>query len=100
MSYFYRGLVLLLFVWLSSESTVVAEEHKWVSANGSASVAADFLKLENGSVILRRTDTGKEIVVPLEKLDSDSQKLAATLSKKAVAPKPETTNKSPKYDDK
>ena len=100
MSYFYRELVLLVFVWLSSESTLVAEDHKWVSANGSASVAADFVKLENGSVTLRRTDTGKEIVVPLEKLDSNSRQLAATLSKKVVARKATTAAKSATYDDK
>jgi hypothetical protein len=53
---------------------------KWTDSSGTKTVEADFVKLEGIQLTLKSSD-GKEIVIPLYKLDSNSRLLARRLVK-------------------
>jgi hypothetical protein len=62
---------------------------EWVARTGDFKVEATFLRLEDGKVVLKRVDNGKEISVPLEKLSQADQTIAidaqSTQNRAAVA---------------
>lgn len=55
----------------------------WTSSNGKYKIDAEFLRVSNGSVVLKRTKDGREITVPLAKLSAADQSAAQRLAKAA-----------------
>jgi len=53
---------------------------KWTDSTGEKTVEAEFVKLEGVKLTLRKSD-GKEIVLPLSKLDDKSRLKARTMAK-------------------
>lgn len=47
---------------------------KWTDSSGTKTIEADFVKLDGIELTLKNSD-GKEIVVPLQKLDTESRAL-------------------------
>lgn len=66
--------------FVQSSLTVRAEFQVWHDSAKSKSVEAEFVKLQDASVSLRRKSDGKVVVVPLDKLDTESQTLAKKLA--------------------
>lgn len=75
---------------------------KWTDSSGTKTIEADFVKLDGIELTLKKSD-GKEIVVPLHKLDTESRALARRLAKSPRTPETmeskatdteSTTNKS------
>jgi hypothetical protein len=52
----------------------------WTDSTGKFSVHAEFVKLADGKVVLRRVQDGREVAVPLAKLSAADQAAAQQLS--------------------
>ncbi len=72
------------------------ESSAWTDATGKFKVEATFVRIDQQNVILKRSD-GKEISVPLSKLNEESRKRATEAAKKKAptASKPTTKSSSP-----
>jgi hypothetical protein len=53
---------------------------KWTDSSGTKTIEADFIKLDGIQLTIKKSD-GKEIVIPLYKLDNTSRLLARKLAK-------------------
>jgi hypothetical protein len=53
---------------------------KWTDSSGTKTIEADFVKLDGIQLTIKKSD-GKEVVIPLHKLDSSSRLLARKLAK-------------------
>jgi hypothetical protein len=80
-----------VIVMLVMASTCYADAlSKWSDKSGKFAIEATLVKIENNNVVLRKKD-GKEITVPLDKLDSKSRQQAES---QFSAKKPPTTSSS------
>lgn len=79
-----------LSVWLLGTADAADQSvRRWRSKSGH-SVEAEFVKIVNRQVTLRRADTGKEIVVPLEKLSANDVRVIERLRRlERAAPRSE-----------
>ena len=83
------GFVSFLLLLLCSGIAAHAEELRtWTSRDGKYTVRAEFLKLERGTVYLRKED-GKEIGVPIGKLSATDQRWARSAARKARTKEPQ-----------
>jgi len=83
---FLRWLVVLAVIGASLPAAAFAR--KWVDSSGKHSIEAEFVRVEAGTVYLKRDDGG-EIGVPLDKLSQEDQQFVA---KAAGAMPPENTS--------
>lgn len=86
------------FAWPASE--LMAQE-SWTESSGEKTLTAEFVKLEGVQLTLRKAD-GKEVVLPLSKLDDKSRLKARAMAKDGGASSSDsgatpnnTTNKAP-----
>jgi hypothetical protein len=84
MTLYFRNL-LVASILLFSGSVLCLAGDKWTDSSGTRTVEADFVKLEGIQLTLKSSD-GKEIVIPLYKLDSNSRLLARKLAKSHRTP--------------
>lgn len=59
-----------------------AQERQWTSSNGKFNVTGALLGQQDGKVKIKRSDNGKTIMVPLEKLSDDDRKFLKNLNSK------------------
>lgn len=53
---------------------------EWIDNTGKNKVVAEFVRIEGSQVVLKRSDSGKEIKVPLERLSAESAARAKKMS--------------------
>ncbi|MBM3966075.1 MAG: hypothetical protein FJ308_13580 [Planctomycetes bacterium] len=53
---------------------------QWIDNTGKNKVEAEFVRIEGNQVVLKRSDSGKEIKVPLERLSTESAARAKKMS--------------------
>ncbi len=75
------SLTLILFAFASIASAQ-DKSHSWTDKSGKYKTQAEFVKLDGNNLIIRKSD-GSEKTIPLDKLDSESQALAKSLSQQA-----------------
>lgn len=61
-----------------------AQEREWTSANGKFNVTGMLLDQQDGSVKIKRSDNGKTITVPVEKLSDADQTYLSELKSKQM----------------
>ncbi len=67
-------------VWFAMPIAIVNAQDSWTDISGDKTVKAEFVKLEGVQLTLRKED-GKEIVLPLSKLDDKSRLKARAMAK-------------------
>ena len=77
----------------SDEKAAATEVRTWNDKSGTHKIEAKLLKVDQGNVVLKRTD-GKEVTVPLEKLCDDDQKFVAKISGTKVESAPAPSQRS------
>jgi formylglycine-generating enzyme required for sulfatase activity len=79
MTRYFRNLLVASILLFNGSVHCLAGD-KWIDSSGTKTVEADFVKLDGIQLTLKNSD-GKEIVIPLYKLDSNSRLLARRLAK-------------------
>jgi len=74
-------------VGLTSFSSCWAQDRatEWIDSTGKNKVVAEFVRIDGNQVVLKRSDNGKEIKVPMERLNAESASRAATMSSGALS---------------
>jgi|694.fasta_scaffold01456_30 hypothetical protein len=74
-------MIVLPFSWSASKASFSADDvkYQWIDDTGKHTLEASFIKVENQSVYLRKTD-GTEVIVPLSRLSARSKQLALSLA--------------------
>ena len=67
-------------VWFALPVVIANAQDSWTDISGDKTVKAEFVKLEGVNLTLRKED-GKEIVLPLSKLDDKSRLKARAMAK-------------------
>jgi hypothetical protein len=69
-------------VGLTSFGSCWAQERatQWIDSTGKNKVEAEFVRIEGNQVVLKRSDNGKEIKVPLNRLSAESEARARKMS--------------------
>ena len=62
-----------------AEIAEISDKRIWNDATGAFSLEAEFVKVEDGNVTLKKTD-GKTITIPLDKLSQEDRDFVAKQS--------------------
>jgi thiol-disulfide isomerase/thioredoxin len=84
----WRSVAIMMAV-LSCVGGAIAEVRTWSDASGKFKVEAEFVSSKDGKVVLRRAD-GKEITVPLSRLNDDDRKFVKEQAANAEKSTPAT----------
>ena len=81
----HRLILSFLVLFLFAAAVAPASARKWTDKTGKFSVEAEFVKLADGKVTLRKTD-GRVIAVPVEKLSEADRAVVTKLAAEAAKP--------------
>ena len=78
-----KFLSLLLLIAIQSLAQSQGTDEEWTDISGKKTVIAEFIRLDGVQLILRKAD-GKELVIPLNKLDDKSRIKARAIAKSSM----------------
>ena len=78
-----KFLSLLLLIAIQSLAQSQGKDEEWTDISGKKTVIAEFIRLEGVQLILRKAD-GKELVIPLNKLDDKSRIKARAIANSSM----------------